>query len=284
MIILQEHEFCPDQVREELENKSGLIRMKTDKNFADIEESGQWFLDLCKQIGTPVSQSAEGDLLLSIKNESFDKNDPRTRGPNTNRKLGFHTDRCDVIAFFCIMPAKLGGENQIVKSQEIYACIKNERPELLKILQNKFPYKRHVVDKGNANHYVMQPIFSEKDGYFACSYLRVLIDRADKDENCPNLTSIQREALDFLDIVCERTDFQQRLTMQKGEILMLNNWTLLHRRTEFEDFTEKSKRRHLLRVWLSMPNSRPIDDAFIENYGSTKSGAIRGGMKPSFER
>ena len=138
-------------------------------------------------------------LLLSIKNEAFDENDQRTRGPNTNRKLGFHTDRCDVISFLCLMPAKSGGENHIVKSQEIYASIKKERPDLLTILQEKFPYKRHVVDRGNTNPYVMQPIFSEKNGYFACSYLRVLIDRADKDEDCPSLTPMQREALDFLE-------------------------------------------------------------------------------------
>ena len=280
MIILQNREFCPDQVREELENKSGLVRMKTDKNFANPEEAGEWYLDLCMQIGTPVSQSADGDLLLSIKNEAFDKNDPRTRGPNTNRKLGFHTDRCDVISFLCLMPAKSGGENQIVKSQEIYACIKKERPDLLVVLQKKFPYNRHVVDRGNTTPYVMQPIFSQKNGFFACSYLRVLIDRADKDKDCPNLTPIQREALDYLDFVCERTELQKRLTMQKGEILMLNNWTLLHRRTAFEDHPDSKRKRHLLRVWLSVPNSRPLHDSFAENFGSTIAGDIRGGMTP----
>ena len=44
--------------------------MKTDKNFTNPEEAGEWYLDLCMQIGTPVSQSADGDLLLSIKNEA----------------------------------------------------------------------------------------------------------------------------------------------------------------------------------------------------------------------
>ena len=92
-----------------------------------------------------------------------DENDPgRTRGPNTNRKLGFHTDRCDVISFLCLMPAKSGGENQIVKSQEIYACIKKERPDLLMILQEEFPYKRHVVDRGNTNRMLCIQFFPKK--------------------------------------------------------------------------------------------------------------------------
>ena len=38
-------------------------------------------------------------------------------------------------------------------------------------------------------------------------------------------------------------------------------------------------KRHLLRIWLSMPNSRPIDQSFEDNFGSTKAGAVRGGMK-----
>ena len=67
--------------------------------------------------------------------------------------------------------------------------------------------------------------------------------------------------------------------MESGEILLLNNWTLLHRRTAFEDYLDSARKRHLLRVWLSMPNSRPIDDSFKANFGATEAGAIRGGMQ-----
>ena len=51
--------------------------------------------------------------------------------------------------------------------------------------------------------------------------LRVLIDRADKDPECPNLNDTQKEALDFLDSVCERKILQTRFTMKKGDILFL---------------------------------------------------------------
>ena len=115
---------------------------------------------------------------------------------------------------------------------------------------------------------------------FACSYLRVLIDRADQDPQCPNLTELQKEALNFLDAVCEREELQVRFTLNKGEILLINNWTTLHRRTAFEDFEDVNKQRHLLRIWLSMPNSRPLDPAFQANFGSVEAGVLRGGIKP----
>ena len=266
---------------EELENGTGIIRINAADFLKNVSDPTTWFLDWCKQIGTPVSQSANGDLVLSVRNESFGKNDSRTRGPNTNKKLSFHTDRCDVIAFLCLMPAKNGGENQVIESQVIEKIIQLERPDLHSILKQRYPLKRHCVDSANEKPYVMQPIFSECQGYFACSYLRVLIDRADSDKNCPSLSKEQRDAINFLDEVCERKELQLRFTMKRGDILLLNNWTLLHRRTAFKDYQDPKMRRHLLRVWLSVPNSRPIDESFSDNFGSTKAGDIRGGMKKS---
>ena len=64
-----------------------------------------------------------------------------------------------------------------------------------------------------------------------------------------------------------------------SDILFLNNWTTLHRRTAFEDFKETEKKRHLLRIWLSMPNSRPLNESFRANFGSVEAGSLRGGIR-----
>lgn len=270
------------ELADELEKGSGMARLSAPKSLAifDTNQSSRWFLDFCQQLGTPLSQSSNGDLVLSIRNESYGKEDPRTRGPNTNRRLSFHTDRCDVIAFLCLNPAKNGGENQIVSSTAVEAIIRKERPDLYTLLIKSYPFKRHVIDRANPSPFCMQPIFSWKDSLFACSYLRVLIDRADADPDCPDLTAQQKEAIDFLDEVCERENLQTRFTLKAGDLLFLNNWTTLHRRTGFEDFQDPKKRRHLLRVWLSMPNSRPLDEAFRANFGAVEAGALRGGIHP----
>jgi hypothetical protein len=273
-----------DRIRTDLEDGSGLFRLKVASEETLSSTASEWFLSLANRIGTPVSQSALGELILNIRNESYGHDDYRARGPNTNRKLGFHTDRCDVIGFLCLQPAKSGGENQVVSSPRISKIIRKERLDLHEILCQPFPYKRHVVDKGNALPYCVQPVFSWKAEHFACSYLRVLIDRADQDAQCPGLSNVQREALDFLDSVCEREMLQTRFTLKRGELLFLNNWTTLHRRTAFEDFEEPEKQRHLLRVWLSVPNSRPLDESFRANFGAVEAGAIRGGIQPCGEK
>ena len=268
------------QLINSLDENNGFLRLKFPFKLENLNTTRADFLNLSKKIGTPVSQDVKGQLILSVKNEALSTNDSKTRGPNTNKKLSFHTDRCDVIAFLCIQPAKSGGENQIVNSYQIESTIKNERPDLHKILCQKFPYKTHTIDQANPLPYCEQPIFSWRDSFFACSYLRVLIERANKDSQCPDLSTLQKEALDFLDLVCEREELQTRFTLQRGDMLFLNNWTTLHRRTAFEDFNEPDQRRHLLRVWLSMPNSRPIDQSFLANFGSVEAGTIRGGITP----
>jgi alpha-ketoglutarate-dependent taurine dioxygenase len=271
-------------IGDELETGSGAVLLQglPMETFGEgakgFENMRELFSAMASQLGTPVSQSAGGDLMLSVRNEAFGKDDSRTRGPNTNRRLSFHTDRCDVIAFLCLRQARKGGENELVSSPALYESIKEERPDLLKILMQPFPYKRHVVDKGNALPYCEQPVFSFCEGHFAGSFLRVLIDRADADPGCPSLSEEQREALDFLEETAERDDLRVRFSQEPGDVLFLNNWVTFHRRTAFEDWPELDRRRHLLRVWLSVPNSRPLDEAFKANYGSVVAGSVRGGM------
>ena len=242
-------------------------------------EAAAVFWSLVHRIGTPVSQNAQGEKLFDVRDAGFGKEDPRTRGPNTSKRLSFHTDRCDVIGFLCLQQAKEGGENHLVSSAALYNRIASERPDLLEELLRPYPYQRHNVDQGNATAYCYQPIFSFCDGFFATSFLRVLIDRADASGEVPSLTDLQREAIDYLEQTAEDRKLQYRFQLERGDMLFLNNWTTLHRRTEFIDWPEPERRRHLLRVWLSVPNSRPLDPRFAENFGDTRRGALRGGMR-----
>jgi hypothetical protein len=270
-----------DQISADLETGLGvtLIRgLQIGSLSQDTLES--LFLSIGERLGTPVSQSADGDLIFSVRDAGFGPNDARTRGPNTNKKLSFHTDRCDVIGFLCVQQAKSGGENQIVSSVALYNQILNRRPDLLEVLMKPFLYKRHNVDTGNDQPFCEQPVFSFRDGHFACAFLRVLIDRAYADDRAPDMTDQQKEALDFLEAVAAEPQMQIRMTQQPGDILLLNNWVTLHRRTAFEDWPEPERQRHILRMWLSVPNSRPLDPMFEANYGAVGAGAIRGGIHP----
>jgi len=268
-------------VQDQLEHGSGgcMIRGLPVKNFSE-EQLRRIFWGIALHLGTPVSQSAAGERIFSVRDEGFQVGQPQARGPNTKKRLSFHTDRCDVIGFLCLQPAATGGDNQLVSSATVYNVIRERRPDLTRVLMQPFYYARHNVDQGNELPYCRQPIFSFHEGYFAAAYLRVLIDRAYALPELPDMTNEQREALSFLEETAADPQLHVTFRQQAGDLLFLNNWVTFHRRDEFQDAEELELRRHLLRIWLAVPNSRPLDPLFEANYGATTAGAIRGGMKP----
>jgi hypothetical protein len=239
------------------------------------------FVSLAELLGTPVSQSAAGERIFHVRDHGYGADDPRFRGPASRNRLSFHTDRCDVIAFACLQPALAGGDNFIVSSVALYEELRTRQPEVLRLLCEPFPYLRHTVDTGNTRPFCLLPVFSEEEGHFAAHFLRVLIDRADQAPDAPALTVAQREALDVLETLAEDPALHVRLRLEPGDVLLLNNWTTLHRRSAFTDASAPDERRHLLRIWLSMPDSRPIALCFAEHFGATAAGALRGGMRPA---
>ena len=268
------------KIQHDLEHGTGasLIRGLDISEWSE-DRCRRLFWTLSRHLGTPVSQSAKGERIFSVRDEGFRDDDPRARGPNTRKKLSFHTDRCDVIGFFCLKQAVVGGENEVVSSMAVYETLRRERPDLLAVLMEPFYYLRHTVDGANDRPWCRQPIFSFEQGHFASAFLRVLIERASASHDLPDLTPIQREALDFVESTAAVPGMAVRFTQRPGDLLFLNNWVTYHRRTEFVDHTDSYQKRHILRMWLAMPNSRPLAPWFLENYGSIKAGTVRGGMK-----
>ena len=267
-------------IREQLECGTGAVRLRGFPIDGLSENQARvlyWALSV--HLGTPVSQSASGLRMFSVRDARFGRADPRARGPNTSKPLSFHTDRSDVVGFLCLGQAREGGENEIVSSMTLYNEILASRPELCDTLREPFYYLRHTVDTANDRPWCRQPVFSFCDGFFACCLLRVLIERAHEHPDLPDLTPRQVEALDMVESIAASAVRRVRFRQEPGDIIWLNNWVVLHKRQAFRDWPQPARRRHILRVWLSMPNSRQIDPVFLDNYGAVDAGAIRGGMR-----
>jgi hypothetical protein len=268
------------RIQADLETGSGATRLTgfpVDQVSDDAVE--RIFLLAMTQVGTPVSQSIHGETVFHVRDEGYKEGDPRARGPSSKNRLTFHSDRCDVISFLCLQDAKHGGDNQIVSSIAIFEKIERERPDLARVLMEPFWYQRHNVDTGNKNAFYQQPVFSIYQERFASSLLRVLIDRAYQSPDIPEMTTLQREGLDLIEELACRSEMHLEFRQERGDIVLLNNFVTLHRRTAFEDHQDENRRRHLLRVWLSMPNSRSLDPLFAASYGNTAAGSVRGGMR-----
>ncbi|MCA9269513.1 MAG: TauD/TfdA family dioxygenase, partial [Planctomycetales bacterium] len=235
------------QVQHDLEHGRGLCLLRgLPIGHYNEAQARRIFWGLALHVGTPVSQSAAGERIFSVRDEGYAAGDARVRGPNTSKRLSFHTDRCDVIAFLCLKQARSGGENQVVSSMTLYNEMLRRRPDLLAVLLEPFYYLRHNVDTGNERPWCRQPIFSFHEGHFAASFLRVLIERAHQSPDLPAMSETQREALDYLEALAAEESLHITFRQEPGDVLLVNNWTTFHRRAEFEDFADPAQRRHLL--------------------------------------
>ncbi|MEL7061787.1 MAG: TauD/TfdA family dioxygenase [Acidobacteriota bacterium] len=269
------------RIQDSLEHGSGAALLQgwpaADHDLA-TNRRVHWLIS--RHVGTPVSQSATGERIFHVENKGYAPTDPRDRGPSSSRELRFHSDRCDVLSFLCVRPALSGGDSFLVSTPTIHDAIRARRPDLLEELYGLWYSKRHTVDPANPQPWCQQPIFARVDDRFVAYLLRVLIDRAYAMPELPDLRPSQRQALDLIDDLCADPTFHVRFRQEAGDILFANNFTTLHSRSEFVDAPEPERRRLILRIWLSVPNSRRLPDALACTFGATEAGALRGGIHP----
>ena len=251
-----------------------LIRgLPVDKH--PVEEMRLMYWGLGKYLGTAVTQSRKGDVLGDVRDLGIFNNGDRGRGYQSSRKLNFHTDSCDVVGLLVLRTAKNGGLSKIASSVAIHNEIARTRPDLLEPLYGTF---YGYSPRERAGSYWKQPYFSVQDGHFSCKtgfvYFKLA---AEQFPELPRLTPQQNEALELFDGVANREALHLTMMFEPGDLQLLNNHVCVHARTEFEDWPEEDRRRHLLRLWLSVPNSRPLSPAMADVYRDVSPGAVRGG-------
>ncbi len=235
-----------------------------------------WGLGL--YLGTAVSQSMNGDLLGDVRNQNVDMDGPQGRGYTTNRELGHHTDSCDVVALFVLRTAKSGGLSKLASSVSVHNEMLRLRPDLVETLYQPFYWSWQGQEPADSLPYYPQPVFTLHDGKFACRYVRTHIVSAQRYPEVPRLTQAQTEAMDLLRELAGSERFSFSMMFEPGDLQLLNNHVTLHSRTAFEDYDEPDRRRHLLRMWLSMPNSRDLSPALGNIYRDQRGGTVRGGF------
>lgn len=230
-----------------------------------------------KYLGTAMSQSPEGDVLGDVRDLGVDLSGPKGRGYKTNAELEFHTDSCDVVALIVIRTAKLGGRSMIASSVAIHNEIARTRPDLLEVLYQPFVWSMQSQQTAGGAAWYEQPIFTMHEGKFACRYIRTHIYSAQRFPEVPRLTDAQKAAMQLVDDLAADPRFHFSMMFDPGDVQVLNNHVTLHARTEYEDFPEHDRKRHLLRMWLSVPNSRALSPALGHIYRDRRGGAVRGG-------
>lgn len=243
-------------VRRELLDGRGIVMLQ---NFPvdELDRSGQAiaYLGLGSYLGQAMVQNEFGHMLGHVKDLGGDYGDRKTRGTFTNAEMRFHADGCAYVGLLCLQTAKNGGASRVASSVTLYKRLLERRPDLVQVLTQDFYRARTEMIPGE-EPWLKQPMFSFCEGYFSAIGAGISIDRAQGLPGVPMLTPLQKEAIDlYRELVHECA---ADIPFDVGDVQFLNNYVTLHTRRAFEDWPEPSRKRHLLRLWLSDLEGRPI--------------------------
>jgi hypothetical protein len=166
----------------------------------------------------------------------------------------------------------------------MYNEIRRLRPDLLPALFAPIETDRRGEVPAGAKPYFRIPVFSWHAGLLSVIYQRQYIESARRFPDVAPLTPRQVEALDLFDALANDARLVMHMEFRPGDIQLVQNHTLRHDRTAFEDWPEPSRKRHLLRLWLAPADARPLPPVFAERYGSVtpgeRGGVVLAGVRP----
>ncbi|MES2414945.1 MAG: TauD/TfdA family dioxygenase [Pseudomonadota bacterium] len=255
------------KVAEQVENGIGMavLRGLPVLNYSK-DDASRIYWGIGQYLGRPVTQNSRAHLLGHVRDEGVAYGH-KTRGYNTSAKLNFHTDNCDVVGLLCLRVSQTGGLSRIASSTSIYNHILKQRPDLLDVLFEGFYYDlkgEHLPGRTELSDHRI-PVFSLCEGKLSCRYLRNAIMPAfEKLGTQP--TEKQLAAMDLFDQLADSAELCFEMTMEPGDMQLLNNHVTVHSRTSYEDFAEEDRKRHLLRLWLRT-DYRPLAPEFAERFG-----------------
>ncbi len=208
-----------------------------------------------RHMGNPMSNNPDGDMIGHVQDTGKDYRDPRHRGYQTNVTMDYHCDQTDLVALLCINTAKSGGRSKIVSSIALYNELVKSRPELLEVLLQPYCWTKHSEKDDSEKNYYESPVFNFLNDVLCISFGPKHMKKGHALPEAPDMTPARIEALDYMEKLAE--DRHSEMDLERGDIQFINNYTVLHTRTGFEDWPEPERKRVLWRLWLAVPGFRP---------------------------
>ncbi|KAI1390457.1 Clavaminate synthase-like protein [Hypoxylon trugodes] len=214
-----------------------------------IEDRIVIFLGLASHIGDQRGvQNSKGDMLSHIiESKAWTVPKEKRHGIHTSDRLPFHNDMgCEILSMQIRDRADAGGHTCVASMTAIYNDLRQSNPWVLHVLAK--PNWPIQTSSKKDPPFVLCPLMEYHDDNLVISMdpARIGPHPLARYGSIPDLTPGQEEALAVLQRTAEK--HQMKLETQPGDIVFINNLSLLHARESYEDGTSSS--RHLVRLWL----------------------------------
>lgn len=181
-----------------------------------------------------------------------DASDPFVRLYRTSSDIAYHCDAADVVGLLCLRAARSGGASRIVSSLSIYNELLARRPDLAARLYEPFLLDVRNEDRSGALRYLPIPPCRYAEGrlrtFYHSDYFRSVV----RHDDVAPFSAEDQTLLDLYEEIGSSPDLYLDMELAPGDIQWLSNHAVLHARTAYDDHPEPERRRHLLRLWLSL--------------------------------
>jgi alpha-ketoglutarate-dependent taurine dioxygenase len=210
---------------------------------------------LASLLARPVAQSLDGKLIYDVLDTGKQAlPGSGIRPDQTNIELKFHTDNSynatppECVALLCLRTARRGGHSRVASFHTLHNILLQHHPELLPRLYQPFWFDRQREFHPGEKPVFAAPVFTdggEVRARFSAHQIRG--GYALRGEPIDNEGAAALAAL--LDLF-EDEELSADFDLEPGQMQFVDNRVLGHARSEFEDFPEPERRRHLVRLWL----------------------------------
>ncbi len=225
--------------------------MPLDDLETDQAIDAYWVLG--QAIGRNVAQKWDGTMVYHVR----DTGTPwqyGVRGSYTAVELLFHNDNAFGIALphyvglLCLQPAKQGGMSRFCSLHTIHNRMLRQYPAELGRLYEPVLWDRQAEHPQNDPVAASAPVFSYTGSRLRTRANPSLIFNGYKVAGI-EMDPATSDAVDALKEVSEDPELWFEMPIERGHMQYINNIDIAHYRSEFVDFPDPGKKRHLVRTW-----------------------------------
>jgi alpha-ketoglutarate-dependent taurine dioxygenase len=237
-----------------LANDLGVVvldRLPVERYSKDELIAAYWLLS--SMIARPVAQAFDGRVLYDVL-DTGKTTDTRVRSDITGAELFWHSDYGfnfppPFIGLLVLRTAREGGVSSAASMLTAHNVLQRRAPHLLRRLYQPF----HVNRQGEhpegdpVTHYY--PVFTY-DGNSLRARFNKRLDYKGYELVGERMDELGAEALEAMHNVMSEPEHHFTFELAAGQLQYMNNSGIAHRRTQYFDYDEPDKRRHLVRIFL----------------------------------
>jgi alpha-ketoglutarate-dependent taurine dioxygenase len=209
---------------------------------------------LASMVQRPVAQKWDGLMIYDVTDAGKPPGNG-VRPDKTNAEQNYHTDNSynlcppNIVGLLCMRPARDGGVSHVVSFASAHNRLRETAPDLLARLYEPFAFDRQREHAADDVKFLWHSCFEEHHGQLLGRLSRFQVKNGYPLAGA-EIDQRGLEALEALEEAMNAPGMPLAFHFEPGQIQLVNNRLLGHRRTGFTDWPEPDRKRLLVRLWL----------------------------------